>query len=155
MRLLIDATTFLGVCTGQVGFWYRKVPREGGGEAWQPRVVHPYLYATNDELVVRFLEFDFGKMRTCDNNQEWDFDMQSATFRKRVEQLSKRVLTEDLAAFKPDARTRVQQWRSEHDFRHEGPFTTRWVRMNTFDLGWDLTAADETVGDVTYHNRPF
>ena len=146
----------MGHGAGQLAIWHRKKRLDSGLPVWKPRIMLPYYYITNRRQVARLMEFDLGRVRSCDDNRLWDFDMDFDTFRTRIEALSERVLrSSDQAAFKTDARVRVQLWETMQAHHEEGPFTERWVYWDSFYDQWDVTAADEHVGDDVFENRPF
>ena len=117
--------------------------------------MHPNVWATNGKQAGKLRDVDLSGLRTCDDNKVWDYDMSSTRFRKRIDDCAKRVKTEQRAALVPDVRVLMEMYDSLEDCRDEGPFHMRWVRWNTMDEHWDMTAMDEVVGGVVYENRPF
>jgi len=137
-----------------VFFWYRKKLVSDGLRALVPRVVHPFVYITNGREVMRIVDIDVGRIRTCGDNKKWEYTMSSTEFRKRVAKAHDRVRNKQ-AAFAPDPRFKVQHWQTREAFRDEGLFRTRWMYVTSFGENWDIVPVDERVGLVVYENRPF
>jgi len=90
-----------------VVIWHRSKLVADGLRAWVPRIVHPLVYLTNGEEVMRIINVDGGRIRTCEDEKKWDYNMPSAEFRERVAKAHARVRDKE-PAFKPDPRIQVQ-----------------------------------------------